>query len=158
MRFHGASGRFCTLLTPMSRKIGIPSDSMKLSYGVFGRPNLPKPARLPPVGSCQWVAPRTSCMFFLLGGERLAAGAFELSLVGRVHFRAQPLLGEFALEILAGLGVLVAVVDLVAAEALADPRLRHALRVADCNALVLEGEIARRRGASIEMLVQPHVR
>src|SRR6516162_3770507 len=61
MRFHGASGRFCTLLTPMSRKIGMPSDSMNRSYGVFGRPNLPKPARLPAVGSCQW-EPGTSCM------------------------------------------------------------------------------------------------
>src|SRR5262252_5106277 len=61
MRFHGASGRSCTLLTPMSRKIGIPSDSMNRSYGVFGRPNLPKPARLPAVGSCQWL-PGTSCM------------------------------------------------------------------------------------------------
>src|SRR5215467_7788297 len=60
-RFHGASGRFCTLLTPMSRKTGMPSDSMNRSYGVFGRPNLPKPARLPAVGSCQW-EPGTSCM------------------------------------------------------------------------------------------------
>ena len=33
-----------------------------LSYGVFGRPNFPKPARLPPDGSCQCTPPATSCM------------------------------------------------------------------------------------------------
>src|SRR5438270_5462659 len=49
----------------MSRKTGIPSDSMNRSYGVFGRPTLPKPARLPAVGSCQWL-PGTSCMAVLL--------------------------------------------------------------------------------------------
>src|SRR3979490_2314479 len=65
MRFHGASGRFCTLLTPMSRNTGTPSDSMNRSYGVFGRPNFPKPARLPAEGSCQWLL-GTSCMGLLL--------------------------------------------------------------------------------------------
>ena len=40
----------------------------------------------------------------------------------------------------------------------ADPGLRHALRVSDRDALVLEGEIARRRRAGVEVLVQPHVR
>src|SRR3954471_19935596 len=65
MRFHGASGRFCTLLTPMSRNTGTPSDSMNRSYGVLGRPNFPKPARLPAEGSCQWL-PGTSCMGLLL--------------------------------------------------------------------------------------------
>src|SRR6185503_11193512 len=131
MRFHGASGRFCTLLTPMSRNTGMPSDSMKRSYGVFGRPNLPKPARLPPVGSCQCVWPGTSCMFFFLRGERFAAGAFQLGLVGLVHLRCEPVLGELFLEILAGLRVLVAVVDLITAEPFADPRLGHTLGVAD---------------------------
>ena len=56
------------------------------------------------------------------------------------------------------LGALVGVVDLVAAEALGDPRLRHALRVADRHAFGLEREIARGRRAGIEVLVVPHVR
>ena len=60
-------------------------------------------------------------------------------------------------EPLPDLGALVGVVDLVAAQALADPGLGHALRVADGDTLVLEGEIARRGRAGIEMLVQPHV-
>jgi hypothetical protein len=56
------------------------------------------------------------------------------------------------------LRVLVRVVDLVAAKPLADPGLRHALGIADRDALVLEGEIARRCGAGVEMLMEPHVR
>src|SRR5215471_592540 len=44
----------------------MPSDSMNRSYGVFGRPNSPKPARLIPVGSCQCVLPVNSCMGRLL--------------------------------------------------------------------------------------------
>src|SRR5688572_23465026 len=40
---------------PMPRKMGMPCDSMKWSYGVLGRLNLPKPARVSPVGSCQCV-------------------------------------------------------------------------------------------------------
>src|SRR4029079_11193842 len=129
VRFQGASGRVCTLLTPMSRNTGMPSDSMKLSEGVFGRPNLPKPARLPPVGSCQCVWPGTSCMFFFLCGDSLTAGAFEFGGVGLVHLRRKPVLGELLRELLARLRVLVAVVDLVAAGPFADPRLWHALRV-----------------------------
>src|SRR3954468_4436711 len=103
---------------PMSRNTGMPSDSMKLSYGVFGRPNLPKPARLPPVGSCQWVAPGTSCMSLLLFFDfcRLID---LLGGVGLVHRGLQSVLGKLALEFLAGLGVLVGIVDLVAAEPLA---------------------------------------
>ena len=30
-RFQGISGRFCTLPMPMPRKMGMPSDSMKMS-------------------------------------------------------------------------------------------------------------------------------
>src|SRR3954469_14202583 len=101
---------------PMSRNTGMPSDSMKLSYGVFGRPNLPKPARLPPVGSCQWVWPGTSCMFFFLCSDSFAARAFELSGISSVHLRGQPVLGELLLEIFPRLGALVGVVDLVATE------------------------------------------
>src|SRR6185503_20823330 len=100
MRFHGASGRFCTLLTPMSRNTGMPSDSMKRSYGVFGRPNLPKPARLPPVGSCQCTWPGTSCMLSLLGGGGLAGRRRigQLGAVGLVHLRGQAVLGELGGE------------------------------------------------------------
>ena len=53
---------------------------------------------------------------------------------------------------------LVGVVDLVAADPPADPGLRDALRVADRDDLVLEGEVARRGVAGVEVLVEPHVR
>src|SRR5258706_2754285 len=49
---------------PMSRKQGMPSASMKRSYGVLTRPHLPKPARSPVLGSCQWVFVATSCIVF----------------------------------------------------------------------------------------------
>src|SRR3954447_10848546 len=101
---------------PMSRNTGMPSDSMKLSYGVFGRPNLPKPARLPPVGSCQWVAPGTSCMSLLLFFDSCRRLIHLLRLVSLVHRRFESVLGQLALELLARLRVLVGVVDLVAAE------------------------------------------
>src|SRR3954469_10121365 len=105
---------------PMSRNTGMPSDSMKLSYGVFGRPNLPKPARLPPVGSCQWVAPGTSCMSLFLFFDfcRLLVLLGGVSLV---HRGLEPVPGKLALDLLARLRVLVGIVDLVAAEPLADP-------------------------------------
>src|SRR5581483_8782502 len=96
-------------------------------------------------------------MLLLLGGGRLAAAAFEFCSVGCSHLGRQPVLGEFAFELLAGFGILVAVIDLVAADAPADPGFRHALRVADGDALVLEGEIARRRRPGVKMLVHPHV-
>src|SRR3954454_19553812 len=107
---------------PMSRNTGMPSDSMKLSYGVFGRPNLPKPARLPPVGSCQWVAPGTSCMSLLLFFD-LHRQIDLFRGVGLVHRRLEAVLGELFLEIPARLRILVRVIDLVAAEPLADPGL-----------------------------------
>src|SRR5439155_23058159 len=131
----------------MSRNTGMPSASMKLSYGVFGRPNLPKPARLPPVGSCQCTWSGTSCMSLLLFFDFRRRHIRLLGRVGLVHLRAQPALGELLREQLAGFRVLVGVIDLVATGAPADPGLRHALRVADGDALVLEGEIARRRRA-----------
>ena len=90
---------------------------------------------------------------------RLRIGLIDLlGGVGLVHRRLEPVPGKLLLEFLARLRVLVGVVDLVAAEPLADPGLRHALGVADRDALVLEGEIARRRCAGVEVLVQPHVR
>src|SRR5258708_38000118 len=104
----------------MSRNTGMPSDSMKLSYGVFGRPNLPKPARLPPVGSCQWVAPGTSCMSLLLFFDfyRLID---LLGGVGLVHRRLEALPGKLALEVLARLRVRVGGIHLVATEPPAGP-------------------------------------
>src|SRR5436190_7383112 len=107
----------------MSRNTGMPSDSMKLSYGVFGRPNRPKPARLPPVGSCQWVAPGTSCMSLLLFFDFY----WQIDLlggVGLVHRGLQSMSGKLALEFLARLRVFVGVVDLVAAQPFADPGFR----------------------------------
>ena len=53
---------------------------------------------------------------------------------------------------------LVGIVDLVAADAPADPGDRHALRIAQRRDLVLEGEIARRRRAGVEVLVEHPVR
>ena len=50
-------------------------------------------------------------------------------------FGLQAVLGERVGKPLADLGPLVGVVDLVAAQAAADPGLRHALRVADGDAL-----------------------
>src|SRR5436190_20839408 len=35
---------------------------MKRSYGIAGRPNVPKPAFCPAFGSCQWVSLVVSCM------------------------------------------------------------------------------------------------
>ncbi len=58
---------------------------------------------------------------------------------------------------LANLGRLVGVVDLVPADAAADPGLGHALGVAHGDAFGLEGEVARRGRAGVEVLVEPHV-
>src|SRR5712692_623732 len=180
MRFHGASGRSCTRRTPMSRNTGMPSVSMNRSYGVFGRPNLPKPARRPPAGSCQCTLPAISCMTV---SPPCAPGAAQreavrrrpgfqkfrttwtpdqrcttplrsvlhrirgtLQLLRRVrplHARGEAVAGERVGEQRAHDGLLVGIIDLVAAGAPADPRLRDPLRVADGDALVLEGEIAR---------------
>jgi hypothetical protein len=60
-------------------------------------------------------------------------------------------------EPLAHLRRLVRIVDLVAADAAADPGLRHALGVADRDSLALEGEVAGGRRAGVEVLVEPHV-
>src|SRR4029079_3738355 len=100
----------------------------------------------------------TSCMSLLLFFNSRWCLIRLLGGVGLVHSGFQPVPGELAFELLAGLRMLVGVVDLVAAEPLADPRLRHALRITDGDALVLEGEIARGRRAGVEMLMQPHVR
>src|SRR5258706_15007848 len=55
VRFQGARGRSCTLRMPMPRKTGMPSDSIKASYGVGCFLNSPKPALRVPAGLCQWV-------------------------------------------------------------------------------------------------------
>src|SRR5262249_61172372 len=52
---------------------------------------------------------------------------------------------------------LIGIFALITAEAPADPRLGHALGVADGNDLVLEGEVARGRDTAVETLVEPHV-
>src|SRR5918998_26045 len=64
-------------------------------------------------------------------GGRLGREVLQLLLVRLVHPRLQAVLGQGLLEGLAHVGRLVGVVDLVAADALADPGLRDALRVAD---------------------------
>src|ERR1700722_13856235 len=76
--------------------------------------------------------------------------------VSLIHPRRETVLGEFCREGAANFRLLVDIVDLIAAGALRDPGFRHALRVADGDPLVLEGEIARRRRAGIEVLVKPH--
>src|SRR5262249_3638785 len=81
----------------------------------------------------------------------------ELLRIGLVHARGEAALAQLIGEHSPHHRHLVGIVDLIAAEAPADPRLGHALRVADGNDLVLEGEIARGRGAGVEMLVEPHV-
>ena len=60
------------------------------------------------------------------------------------------MLGEFGREDPPDFGLLVDIVDLIAAAAPADPGLGHALRVADGHDLVLEGEIACRRRAAVK--------
>src|ERR1700719_4560549 len=90
----------------------------------------------------------------LLGPPRREAA--NLRRVHVVHARKQRVFGERVGEQLAHSRMLVGVIDLGAAEAPADPGDRHALRIA--RRPVLEGEIARRRRAGIEMLMEPHVR
>src|SRR4051812_2656625 len=91
-------------------------------------------------------------------GGGLGREVLQLLLVRLVHLRLQAVLGQGLREGLAHVRRLVGVVDLVAADALADPGLRHALRVADRHDLVLEGEVAGRLGPGVEVLVVPHVR
>src|SRR5258706_13464578 len=81
----------------------------------------------------------------------------KLVAIGLFHARFQAVLGERLGEHLAHFGRLVGIVDLVAADPLADPRLGHALGVADGNAFLLERKVARGRGARVEVLVEPHV-
>src|SRR5919204_2296797 len=82
----------------------------------------------------------------------------QLLRVGLVHARGETLLGELLGEHFAYHRYLVGIVDLITTETPADPGLGHALGIADGDALVLEGEIARRGGAGVEVLVEPHVR
>ena len=67
------------------------------------------------------------------------------------------MLGERLREPCPDFRPLVRIVDLVAAQAPADPRLGHALRIADRHALGLERQVARRRRPGIEVLVEPEV-
>src|SRR5215471_5173893 len=65
----------------------------------------------------------------------------------------RPRLANSSANIFRTIGICVGIVDLIAAKAPADPGLGHALGVADGTDLVLEGEVARGRGAGVEMLV-----
>src|SRR5262249_22831406 len=76
-----------------------------------------------------------------LSGHRLRRQVGELGLIGRVHLRLQPVLCQRIAEQRAHLLPLVGIVDLIAAEPAADPSLRHPLRIADRDALVLERKI-----------------
>src|SRR5688572_3892273 len=71
-------------------------------------------------------------------GLRLRRQGRQLGLVCGVHLRLHAVLGQGLAERLAHERRLVGVVDLVATDALADPRLRHALGVANGHDLVLE--------------------
>src|SRR5205807_1230420 len=82
----------------------------------------------------------------------------EFLRISLIHARGETVLGKLLGEDFAHHRDLVGVVDLVAAETPADPGLGHALCVADGDALVLEGEVPRRGGAGVEVLVEPHVR
>src|SRR5688500_12886544 len=66
----------------------------------------------------------------------------QLGLVSLLHPRPKAMPGQRLREHGADLGALVGIVDLVAAEALANPGLRHALSIPDRDDLVLESEIA----------------
>src|SRR5262244_1193961 len=101
------------------------------------------------------VLPLYFCRLLL---RRLAARRrqrLELLAVGFLHARAEAMLRERLLEHCAHARALVRIVELIAAEPAADPAHHHALRIA--LRAELEGEIARRRRASVEMLVQPHI-
>ena len=67
------------------------------------------------------------------------------------------MLGERVAKPIAHFGGLIGIVDLVAAEPFANPRLRHALRVAQRDGFRLKRQIACRRRAGVEVLVVPKV-
>src|SRR6185437_10681286 len=103
------------------------------------------------------------------GGRVLASGPASAAMARRwqlgklvpislVHPRRHAALAQCLGEHLANDGLFVRIVDLIAPEAPADPCLRHALRVADGDSLVLEGEISAGGGTGVEVLVEPHVR
>src|SRR4029450_12209302 len=89
--------------------------------------------------------------------HRLRRQVRKLGLIRLLHARLHPMLGEFPCEQGPDLGRLVGIVDLIAADAAADPGGRHTLRVADERDLVLEGEIARPRRPGVEVLMEPLV-
>src|SRR5262245_53755357 len=84
--------------------------------------------------------------------RRLRRQRRELLAVGLLHPRPDPMAGQGVSEHLPHRGILVGVIELVAAEPPADEAEQHALRVA-YRAGMLEGEIARRRRAGVEMLM-----
>src|SRR6266478_2986419 len=79
----------------------------------------------------------------------------ELLAIGLLHARGKAMPGERFRKHCAHAGAFVSIVELVAAEPLADPAGHDALRVA--LRAELESEIARRRRPGVEMLMQPHV-
>src|SRR5262249_31674301 len=89
--------------------------------------------------------------------RRLDAELGHFLRISGVHARPDVTLCQFGREDAADFRFLVDIVDLVAASAPADPSLRHALRVTDGDALMLEREVTRRRRASVEMLMKPHI-
>src|SRR4051812_298486 len=82
----------------------------------------------------------------------------ELRLIRFIHPRLETPLRQRVPEPLTHPRGFVRVVDLIAAEPARDPRLRHALRVANGHAFGLEGEVPRRRRAGVEVLMEPEVR
>src|ERR1700731_2071672 len=91
------------------------------------------------------------------GGMARGRQLRQLRLVCLVHPRFHAVFLQCVAEQLANHLFLVGIVDLIAADAPADPGLRHALRVADRDRFMLEGEVSSRRRARVEMLVKPQV-
>src|SRR5439155_5417582 len=81
----------------------------------------------------------------------------KLGLVGILHARKHAMLSQSLCEHGSDFWSFVGIIELVAADAPADPGRRNPLRIADERDLVLEGEIARRRSPGIEMLMEPLV-
>src|ERR1700722_18853751 len=91
------------------------------------------------------------------GGMARGRQLRQLSLISLFHPRRHPVLGQRFAEQLAYHWFFVGIIDLVAADPPADPCLRHALRVADGNHFMLEGQIPSRRRAGVEVLVKPEI-
>src|SRR5262245_16481923 len=81
----------------------------------------------------------------------------ELRCVSIVHARLQTALGERFGKPLSDPRRLVRVVYLIAADTPGNPRLRHALGIANRHAFGLERQIPRRSRAGVEMLMEPGI-